>query len=73
MKTFSKPMFPNCSRYKTGHGHPRVIILRNYDGLVFLMLHTNIHGNRPYGFGRYLNGFTIYGNGVHLGHVTKIS
>ena len=38
------------------------------------MLHTKFRGNRPADFGRrrFLNGFTIYGRGGHLGHVTSI-
>ena len=31
------------------------------------MLHTKFHGNHPN-----LKGFTIYGHGGHLGHVTSI-
>ena len=39
------------------------------------MLHTKFHGNWPAGSGEedFLNVFTIYGRGGHLGHVTKIS
>ena len=39
------------------------------------MLHTKFCGNRLTGSGekRFLKGFTIYGCGGHLGHVTKIS
>ena len=41
------------------------------------MLHTKFRGNRPAGSGlvlrrRFLNCFTIYGRGGHLGHVTSI-
>ena len=37
------------------------------------MLHTKFHGNRPAGSGEgFLRGFTIYGRGGHLGHVTSI-
>ena len=32
-------------------GHPRVIILSNYDGLELSMLHTDFHENRPAGSG----------------------
>ena len=37
------------------------------------MLHTKSQGNRPSGSGEedFLRVFTIYGRGVHLGHVTK--
>ena len=38
------------------------------------MLHTKSQGHRPSGSGEedFLSGFTIYGRGDHLGHVTKI-
>ena len=38
------------------------------------MLHTIIRENRPAGSGEedFLKGFTIYGRGGHLGHVTSI-
>ena len=38
------------------------------------MLHTKFHGNRPTGSGEegFWRGFTIYGHGGHLGHVTSI-
>ena len=38
------------------------------------MLHTKFRGNRPAGSGEegFRRGFTIYGCGGHLGHVTKI-
>ena len=38
------------------------------------MLHTKFHGNRPARSGEedFLRGFTIYGCGSHLGHVTSI-
>ena len=37
------------------------------------MLHTKFHGNQPAGSGEdFLRGFTIYGRGGHLGHVTSI-
>ena len=38
------------------------------------MLHTQFRGNRPAGSGDevFLRGFTIYGHGGHLGHVTRI-
>ena len=37
------------------------------------MLHTKFCGNRPAGSGEdFLRVFTIYGCGVHLGHVTSI-
>ena len=37
------------------------------------MLHTKFHGNRPAGSGEdFIRGFTIYGPGGHLGHVTSI-
>ena len=37
------------------------------------MLHTNFRGNQPAGSGEdFLKGFTIYGHGGHLGHVTSI-
>ena len=35
------------------------------------MLHTKFHENRPAGSG-VLKGFTIYGRGGHLGHVTQM-
>ena len=41
-------MFP-CR--KIGQGHPRVIILSNYDGLESKMLHTKFRENRPAGSG----------------------
>ena len=45
----------------------------NYDGLESPMLHTKFRGNRPTGSGKgFLKGFTIYGHGGHLGHVTSI-
>ena len=39
------------------------------------MLHTKFRENRPAGSGEedFLEVFTIYGRGGHLGHVTKIS
>ena len=39
------------------------------------MLHTKFHENRPAGSGEedFLEVFTIYGRGGHLGHVTPIS
>ena len=51
-----------------------VIILSNYDGLKYPMLHTKFRGNRPTGSGEedFLVVFTIYGRGGHLGHVTWI-
>ena len=37
------------------------------------MLHTKFHVNWPNGSGEdFLKGFTIYGHGDHLGHVTSI-
>ena len=38
------------------------------------MLHTKFRGNWPAGSGEedFLRGFTIYGRGGHLGHVTRI-
>ena len=38
------------------------------------MLHTELYGNRPADSGEedFLRVFTIYGHGVHLGHVTSI-
>ena len=37
------------------------------------MLHTKFRGNRPAGSGGdFYRGFTIYGHGGHLGHVTSI-
>ena len=37
------------------------------------MLHTKFRGNQPSGSGEdLLKGFTIYGHGGHLGHVTSI-
>ena len=38
------------------------------------MLHTKFRGNRFSGSGEedFLKGFTIYGHGGHLGHVTSI-
>ena len=38
------------------------------------MLHTKFRGNRPAGSGEedFLKGFTIFGHGGHLGHVTSI-
>ena len=36
------------------------------------MLHTKFRENRPAGSGEDLKGFTIYGRGGHLGHVTSI-
>ena len=44
-------MFPNLTLRKIGKGHPRVIILSNYDGLESQMLHTKFHENRPAGSG----------------------
>ena len=56
-------------------GHPRVIILSNYDGLESSMLHTDFRENRPYGSGGedFRVVLAIYGRGGHLGHVTQIS
>ena len=41
-------------------GHPRVIILSNYDGLELSMLHTDFRENRPAGSGEehFLSGFS---------------
>ena len=38
------------------------------------MLHTKFRENRPAGSGEedFLNVFTIYGHGGHLGHVTQM-
>ena len=38
------------------------------------MLHTKFRGYRPAGSGEedFLRGFTIYGRGGHLGHVTRM-
>ena len=37
------------------------------------MLHTKVCGNQPAGSGEEdLKGFTIYGHGCNLGHVTNI-
>ena len=38
------------------------------------MLHTKFRGNRPTCSGEedFLKGFTIYGRGGHLGHVTRM-
>ena len=37
------------------------------------MLHTKFYGNRPASSGEdFQRGFTIYGHGGHLGHVTSI-
>ena len=38
------------------------------------MLHTKFHGNQSAGSGEeyFIKGFTIYGHGGHLGHVTRI-
>ena len=37
------------------------------------MLHTKFRGNQPAGSGEdFFRGFTIYGCGGHLGHVTSI-
>ena len=56
-------------------GHPRVIILSNYDGLESSMLHTDFRENRPAGSGEedFCVASAIYGRGGHLGHVTQIS
>ena len=52
-----------------------VIILSNYNGLEYQMLHTKFRENRPAGSGEEDFGevFTIYRLGGHLGHVTWIS
>ena len=36
---------------KIGQGHPRAIILSNYDGLRSSMLHAKFRGNLPAGSG----------------------
>ena len=38
------------------------------------MLYTKFHGNGPAGYGEldFFKGFTLYGHGGHLGHVTSI-
>ena len=37
------------------------------------MLHTRFQGHRPFGSGEdFWRGFTIYGRGGHLGHVTQV-
>ena len=59
---------------KIGQGQPRVIICTNYDGLESPMLHTKFCGNQPAGSGEedFWRGFTTYGRGGHLGHVTRM-
>ena len=53
---------------KICQGHPRAIILSNYDGLKSPMLNTKFCGNRPTSSGDLLRFFTIYERGSHLGH-----
>ena len=71
--SIEKPKLPNLPCRKIGQGHSRVIIWTNYDGLESRMLHTKFRGNRPAGSREiFWRGFTIYGRGGHLGHVTSI-
>ena len=59
MKTKS----PSCP---TGGVHMYVVVLEHP------MLHTKFQGHQPFGSGEddFFKGFTIYGHGGHLGHVT---
>ena len=41
----------DVSKTDTGQGHPRVVMLANYDGLGSPMLHTKFRGNRQTGSG----------------------
>ena len=45
------PMFPKLTCRKIGQGHPRVIIISNYDGLESQMLHAKFRENRSAGSG----------------------
>ena len=69
-KSLCFQIWPCC---KIGQGHPRVIILSNYDWLKSPMLHTKFRGNQPTGSGDFWVVFTIYGRDGHLCHVTWIS
>ena len=57
---------------KIGHGHPRVMIYRNFVELHCLMLHNKFQNHRPSGSGEedFFFFFAIYSHGGHLGHVT---
>ena len=58
---------------KKGQGHPRVIILANYDGLESTLLHIKFYGNLPTSSGEdFWRVFTVYGHGGHLGDVNKL-
>ena len=54
-------------------GQPRIIIWTNLVGPTSPMLYTKSWGHRLSGSGEedFLRGFTIYGRGGHLGHVTR--
>ena len=68
------PMHQNRPCHKLGHSQCTVLICINYDGPNFQMLHTKFQGHRPFSSGEedFWRGFTIYGHGGHLGHVTQI-
>ena len=49
-----------------------IIVWTNLVVPEYQMLHTKFQGHQPFGFERdFLNVFTIYGHGGHLGYVTK--
>ena len=55
-----------------GQGQSRIIIWINLLGPTSPMLHTKSQGHLPFGSGEdFLRVYTIYGNGGHLGHVTR--
>ena len=56
------------------YGDVSVMIIRiNYNWQESLMLHTKFRGNQPAGSREEdFEGFSIYGHGGHLGHVTNI-
>ena len=57
--------------HKNGQGRPSVIIWTNLVVLEYTMLYTKFQGHRPLGSKKIFEGFTIYGPGSHLGHVTQ--
>ena len=55
-----------------GQGQSRIIIWINLLGPTSPMLHTKSQSHLPFGSGEdFLRVYTIYGNGGHLGHVTR--
>ena len=58
---------------KVDQGQPRISIWINFVGPDSLMLYTKFEGHWPIGFREdgFWRVFTIYGDGSHLGHMTR--